>query len=164
VEETAKGMIWRFGPKESKNHKERIVYVAPEIADIVRGLLKKYPPGQPLFRNSIGQPWTMAAIRRAFHRLRRKLTASGIKLDDAGCMYTCRHTFAKRTLGGYWTAKPCTIEQLCKAMGNSRQVCWDHYAQWSNDYVDPIWEAINGKPIETNQSAITEAVSPAIPN
>jgi integrase len=143
VEETAKGMVWKFSPEEAKTHKPRTIFVANEIAEIVRPLMKKYPSG-PLFRNARGKPWTIDALRRAFFRLKDRLVAHGITLDNDGCMYTCRHTFAKRTLGGYWTGKPCTIEQLAGLMGNTRQVCWDHYSKWCEAYTDPLWEAING--------------------
>jgi hypothetical protein len=35
VEETPKGMLWRFSSDESKTHKPRTIYVAPEIAELV---------------------------------------------------------------------------------------------------------------------------------
>jgi integrase len=141
VEETPKGMLWRFSPDESKNHKPRTIYVAHDIAEIVRPLLNRYPTG-PLFRNRRGQPWTNDAMRRAFLRLRDRLAEKKIKLDDDACLYTCRHTFAKRTLGGYWTGKPVTIEVLAGLMGNTRQVCWEHYAKWCDNYTEPLWEAV----------------------
>ena len=141
VEETSKGMLWRFSPEESKNHKPRTIYVAPEIAEMVRPLMQRYPHG-PLFRNRLGKPWTNDALRRAFLRLRHRLAGKGIALDKDACLYTCRHTFAKRTLGGYWTGKPVTIEVLAGLMGNTRQVCWEHYAKWCDDYTDPLWEAV----------------------
>jgi hypothetical protein len=27
-------------------------------------------------------------------------------------------------------------------MGNTPKVCWDHYAQWADDYNDPLWAAL----------------------
>ena len=132
-------------PDESKTHKPRTIYVAPEIAELVRPLMKRYPHG-PLFRNQHGKPWTIDALRRAFLRLKTRLAKKKIKLDDDACMYTCRHTFAKRTLGGYWSGKPCTIEQLAGLMGNTRQVCWEHYAKWCDNYTDPLWEAVAARP------------------
>ena len=35
--------------------------------------------------------------------------------------YTCRHTYAKRMLGGYW-GKPVTLEVLAGLMGNSQNL------------------------------------------
>lgn len=145
VEETRKGMLWRFSADESKSHKLRTIYVAPEVAEMVRPLMKRYPHG-PLFRNQRGEPWTIDAMRRAFLRLKTRLAKKKICLDDDACMYSCRHTFAKRTLGGYWTGKPCTIEQLAGLMGNTRQVCWEHYAKWCDNYTDPLWEAVAATP------------------
>ena len=141
VEETPQGMRWRFSADEAKTHKPRIIYVAPEIAEIIRPLIKRHPTG-PLFYNSKGKPWNGRALRAAFVRLKRRLRNNGIKLEKADCMYSTRHTFAKRTLGGYWSGKPCTIEQLAELMGNSRQVCWESYAGWCEAYTDPLWEAV----------------------
>lgn len=50
----------------------------------------------------------------------------------------------RERIGGYWTGKPTTIEQVAAAMGNSRQVCWEHYAKWCDNYTDPIWDAVDG--------------------
>lgn len=55
-------------------------------------------------------------LRPRFLGLRRKL-----ELPADRCMYTCRHTFAKRTLAGYYTGKPVTIEVLAGLMGNTRR-------------------------------------------
>ena len=43
--------------------------------------------------------------------------------------------------GKPWTGKPCTIETLARLMGNSVQVCRDHYLQWCESYNEPLWEA-----------------------
>jgi integrase len=137
-----KCMVWRFTADEAKTNKPRAIYVPKEIAELVRSLVKCYPTG-PLFRNSQGKPWTKQSLRCAFRRLKQKLENGDVALDKADCMYTCRHTFAKRMLGGYWTKKPCTIEQVAGLMGNSRQVCWDHYAQWCDQYTDPLKDAID---------------------
>jgi integrase len=142
VHETDKGQVWQFSECESKNHKPRTIYVAPEIADIVRLQIARYPSGQPLFRNSRGKPWTARGLRCAFLRLRRRLAKNQVKMDSDACMYACRHTFAKRTLGGFWTGKACTIEQLAALMGNTRDVCWAHYAGWYDAYTDPLWDAV----------------------
>ena len=98
MEETPKGMLWRFSSDESKTHKPRTIYVAPEIAALVRPLMTRYAHG-PLFRNQRGEPWTIDALRRAFLRLKNRLAKKKVRLDDDACMYTCRHTFAKRHVG-----------------------------------------------------------------
>ncbi|HWA99592.1 MAG TPA: hypothetical protein VG713_13910, partial [Pirellulales bacterium] len=129
VEETSRGMQWKFPPHEAKTRKERIIIVAPEIAELVRGKMKQHKSG-PLFRNSYGKPWNGISLRHRFDALRDRLESKGIKLDNDACMYSTRHTFAKRTLGGYWTGKPATIEQLAGAMGNTRDVAWGTYGKW----------------------------------
>ena len=141
IKDTTKGMVWKFSLDEAKTNKPRTIYVPQEIAGIVRPLLKRYPTG-PLFRNRSGKPWTEVNLRGAFKRLKKKLSKKGIILDKDACLYSTRHTFAKRTLGGYWTGKPATIEQLSGLMGNSRQICWEHYGQWCDNYTEPLWQAL----------------------
>jgi hypothetical protein len=34
--------------------------------------------------------------------------------------------------------KPVTIEVLAGLMGNSARVCWEHYAQWADQYLSPL--------------------------
>ena len=143
VEETERGMLWRFSPDESKNHKPRVIYVPPEIAEIIRPLMKRYPTGY-LLRNRYGNPWKIDALRRAFLRIKGRLAKKGVKLDPDACLYSSRHTFAKRTLGGYWTGQPTTIEVLAGLMGNSRQVAWEHYGKWCESYTEPLWAATLG--------------------
>ncbi len=84
-------------------------------------------------------PWT-ACSRPS--RLRDALKHLGVTYIEPLIPYTCRHTYAKRMLGGYW-GPPVTLEVLAGLMGNSPKVCWDHYAKWSNQYVDPFWNAID---------------------
>jgi hypothetical protein len=55
-------------------------------------------------------------------------------------MYSCRHTYAKRTLQGYWTGKMTNIETLARLMGNKPQTCHEHYLQWTDSYEEPLWE------------------------
>ena len=142
VEETPRGQLWRFPPEEAKTSRERVIFVAPEIAEIVRELIKKHGPGVPLFRNTLHRPCTQAGLKKAFERVKKKLKEIGQPLAADDCMYSCRHTFAKRTLGGYWTGRKATIEQLAGLMGNTRQICWEHYARWCEAYTDPLWEAV----------------------
>ena len=137
-----KCMVWRFKAGESKTYRPRVIYVPNDIAEEVRALAKRFPTGV-IFRTRSGKPWVIRNIRSAFRLLKKRLSSKGIKLDTDACLYTCRHTFAKRMLGGYW-GKPTTIEVVAGLMGNSRQVCWDHYAQWCDGYTDPLKDAING--------------------
>ena len=70
--------------------------------------------------------------------LKRKLAKNGIEMDEDACMYSCRHTYAKRTLQGYWTGQPTNIETLSQLTRNSRDVCW---AQWCDTYTEPLWKS-----------------------
>ena len=87
-----------------------------------------------------GKPWQANNFRRRFVELRHRLEAKGMEFDADCCMYSCRHTYAKRTLQGYWTGKPTNIETLAKLMGNTPQVCREHYLQWCESYNEVLWE------------------------
>jgi integrase len=137
-------MEWRVIPKKTKTSKKfRLVLVKdPAILALTRAQMQKHPEG-PIFRNESGNPWIADNLTVSCTRLRRRVTRrEGIQFDPDACMNTCRHTFAKRTLEGYWTSKPTTIETLARLMGNTPQVCWDHYCQWSEAYIQPLWEAV----------------------
>lgn len=134
-------MEWRFAPSESKTKKERIVRITdPAIIEIVRRQMARYPTG-PIFRNTKGTPWTYRTLKEAFSRVRKRLQTKGVEINPDVSMYSCRHTYAKRTLQGYWTGTPSNVETLCGLMGNSREVCWKHYASWCDAYTEPLWEA-----------------------
>ena len=145
VEETERGQLWRFPPNEHKTgyrtEQDRVIFVAPEIATLVREQLRRNGGEGRVFRNSRGEPWSYPALKSRFERARKKAEKMGTKIHKGACLYTCRHTFAKRTLGGHW-GKHATLEVLAGLMGNSRQVCWDHYAKWCPSYQDPLWEAV----------------------
>ncbi len=134
-------MEWKFSAKESKTGKRRIIRITePEIIEIVRTQMKKHRTG-PIFRNTKGRPWTEKTLSAAFRACKRRLEKKGMEFDDDCCMYSCRHTYAKRTLEGYWTGKPINIETLARLMGNSPQVCRDYYLDWSVVDSEFLWEA-----------------------
>jgi integrase len=141
VMEHDKGLEIRYSPDESKNRKLRVIRVTdPKIMEIIRNQIAKYPKG-PIFRNTKSEPWKPNSFAGGFKTLIRRLQKKGIKVDDGMCPYSCRHTFAKRTLQGFWTRKKTNIETLSKLMGNSRDICWKHYAEWCDTYTDPLWDA-----------------------
>lgn len=144
VEETAKGMRIKYPPAEAKTNKERVIYVAAEVADLIRERVKKHPTGR-LFRNKSGRDWTSATLKRAFDLARKRANKQhgGELIDAKAVMYSARHTFAKRTLSGYYTGgKGCTIEALSKLMGNTPKICYEHYADWCEMYTEPLWAAL----------------------
>jgi integrase len=134
-------MEWNFTPSEIKTRKKRVIRITdPEIIRIVRGQIKEYPQG-PIFRDTKGNPWDKKNLSQRFQFLKKKRAMKGLELDADCCMYSCRHTYAKRTLQGYWTGRPTNTETLAKLMGNSVQVCRDHYFQWSDIDNEHLWEA-----------------------
>lgn len=133
-------MEWEFQPEESKTGRlRRVLITDPEILGIVRDRLKEVPEGESLFRNSNGSPWNRKILSHNFRRVKTKIEKKGIRLDPDACMYSCRHTYAKRILEGYWTGKPASIKTLARLMGNSVQVCLDHYLQFSEADNEMLW-------------------------
>ncbi|MEX1039741.1 MAG: hypothetical protein WDZ51_03865 [Pirellulaceae bacterium] len=134
-------MELRFKAEEVKTRKARIVRIAdPEIIELIRG---KPDHKRELFRNGVGDPWIVKSLSRTFLRAKNRAEAKGIEFDPDCCLYSCRHTFAKRVLTGYWSGRPVTIEVLAQLMGNSPQVCRSNYLQWCDSYVQPLWDAVS---------------------
>ncbi len=137
-------MEWRFGPNEGKRtraNRTRVIRITdPEIIAIVREQIAKHPDGV-IFRNTLNEGWTRDCISRSFRETRKRAELTGVQFDKDACMYSCRHTYAKRTLQGYWTGKQTNIETLARLMGNTPQVCAAHYLQWTDSYEGPLWES-----------------------
>jgi len=144
VKENGKRMQLVFQVRDHKTGhqtgKQRIVWITdPEIIEIVHQQIEKHPQGA-IFRNTKGTPWRYDILNLNFRRAKARLKKQGIELDDDAVMYSCRHTYAKRVLHGYWTGKQTNIENLARLMGTSPQVCRDHYLQWTNTYEEPLWD------------------------
>ena len=132
---------WVFKPEESKTSKLRKIRITDaEIIKIVREQIERYPHG-PIFRNSAGGRWTRQLLTEKFRHAKQRAMKQGMQFDADCCMYSCRHTYAKRILSGYWSGKPTNIETLAILMGNSPQVCRDHYLQWCEHFAEPVWES-----------------------
>ncbi|MDA7980520.1 MAG: hypothetical protein MPJ50_17320 [Pirellulales bacterium] len=96
------------GTKKKTRKKRRIIRITdPEIMEIVRTQLSRFPRG-PLFRNHHGTAWTSKTLSHAFRRMKARMLRGGHQLDADCCMYSCRHTYAKRILQGYWSGNPPT--------------------------------------------------------
>lgn len=133
-------MEWVFKAEESKTKRLRTIRVTDrEIVAVVRQRMQEVPPGTPIFRNRIGTPWTRHQLSHNFRKLKRRLERKKIRLDSDACMYSCWHTYAKRTLEGYWAGKPASISSLARLMGNSVQVCIAHYLQFSIADNEMLW-------------------------
>lgn len=144
VEETERGMVWRV--YSSKTKKTRKIPVRREVAELARRLMKSASrgSGQPLLRNTKGQPWKpMTGVAR-FLSVKKKLGWTGDPVRGAYSCYTCRHTFAHRMLSGYWNGgQGCSIETLAELIGDTPKVAFDHYGrEWGQHYQDPLWRAV----------------------
>lgn len=132
-------MEWVFRPEESKTGKLRRILISdPEIMRIVR---ERMTAEGPIFRNKSGTRWETKILSHNFRRVKERIKKKGVILDPDACMYSCRHTYAKRTLEGYWTGKATSIQTLARLMGNSVKVCMDHYLQFSHADNEMLWEA-----------------------
>jgi integrase len=144
VEETDRGMMWRV--YSSKTKKTRKIPVRPDVAKVVRRLLRTAPKGsgKAIFRNAKGDAWKSPTAKARFRALRARLNWDGDAERGQYSCYTCRHTFAHRMLSGYWNGGAgCSIEVLAELMGNTPKVAFDHYGkQWGQQYQEPLWAAI----------------------
>jgi integrase len=130
-------MEWVFKAEESKTKRLRIVRVTdPEIIALVRQGLRT---GDPVFKNSHGAAWTRKMLSHSFRRVKQKVRKKCILLDEDTCKYSCRHTYAKRTLEGFWSGKPVNINTLARLIGNSVQICIVHYLQFSEADNEMLW-------------------------
>ena len=152
VVETPQGMYYllkartaegQHGHKTAKKTgKDRRIMLCDEMETITQRLMLTAPKGSaiPLFRTTRGKAWKRCNGVQRFLALKRKLG-----LPEDRCMYSCRHSFAKRTLSGFYTGKPVSIEVLAGLLGNTPAVAWRHYAAWADQYNDPLWEALGKK-------------------
>jgi integrase len=135
-------MEWVFQASEAKTKRLRTIRITdPDMMRIVREQIADHKRGT-VFRNTKGEAWTRESLSLAFRYVRKRCEKQGVEFDNDTCMYSCRHTFAKRILQGFWTGKQINIETLARVMGNSPQVCRDHYLQWADTYNEPLWEAV----------------------
>ena len=125
-----------------KTGRDRRIMLCEEMEIITRRAMLIAPRGsrETLFKSTRGKDWKRCNCVIRFLALKKKLGLSKEK-----CLYTSRHTFAKRTLSGYYTGKPVSIEVLAGLLGNTPAVAWRHYAQWADAYNDPLWEALGKK-------------------
>ena len=142
VEETPRGMMWRL--RSSKTKKLRKIPVRPEVAKLVRRLLKTARSDEPIFRNRQGNPWKKVTGVHYFLRLKRQLGWTDDDPRTKYSCYSCRHTFAHRMLSGYWNdGVGCSIEVLAELMGDTPKTGYDHYGrEWGQHYQEPLWAAI----------------------
>ena len=155
VVETDKGMIIRIkaGTDENGNYrhksarktgKDRLIYLFPAAEEIIRPLMEKHPKGsgRELFRTLRGRAWKRCNGVNAMCAMKKALKWNEDPEKTGLSLYTCRHTFAKRILSGFWTGQPATIETVAGLLGNTPGVCFKHYATWCDEYSQPLWTAV----------------------
>lgn len=91
-----------------KTHRPRKIAVNPEAAAILAGQVALHPEG-PVFRNSMGRPWSIQAWSRAFATARE---AAGV--DRRVKFYALRHAFATGAL-----RRGMRTETVSKLLGHS---------------------------------------------
>lgn len=132
----------RFAKGESKTNKPRVVRIGDvETAALIRKLVANSSKGERIFRNTYGKPWNEKTLSEGFRRAKRKALASGATFDDDVCLYSCRHTYAKRTL----TTLPINMSMLAALMGNTVDICQKHYADLTKENAgvnDLLWAAL----------------------
>lgn len=139
IDDASGRMVWLFPPEEAKDRRrERIVRIPAEIAEIVVTKMKHRKHNEPIFRNTLGNPWSAGSLRMAFNVIKNRLGELGIMLPKNASMYSCRHTFAKRQL-----ELGKSIPQIAKLLGNSPSICQKHYAQWDVAQEDSLWKGLD---------------------
>lgn len=123
-----------------KTGKTRRIFLNDKAEFIIRRLMLKHPTG-PLFRTPRGKPWTKVNWVHTFCNIKKKLSWNDDPRKEELSFYSCRHTFAKRVLCGYFGVKG-DLYTVAGLLGNTVKVCEDHYAQWCDSYNAPLWEAI----------------------
>jgi integrase len=103
--------------KNSRKKKgvKRTIYLVPEMVDMTRRLAAQYPEG-PLFRNSIGKPWTRQTLTARFRALGERLEIGELTA------YAVRHGYITDALARGVPA--AVVAELC---GTSIQTIEKHY-------------------------------------
>ena len=127
-----------------KTGKDRTIYLCPEGEKKIELLVDRFPRGSgiPLFRTPRGKSWTRVSGVGHFCNAKKTLGWDEDSEKRHLSFYTCRHTFARHVLSGYRTGQPATLETLAGLMGNTPKICWDHYANWCEEYNAPLLRAI----------------------
>jgi integrase len=120
-----------------KKYTKRIWLGHPGAVDLVERLNAKYPEG-PIFRNSLGGPWTPETLRVYLDNLKNKFTATkDLDWPDGLVLYGLRHTFATHWLRTH----PNEIEYLRVLLGHrDYKMIFKHYGHLIDQHA-----AINSK-------------------
>lgn len=130
-----------------KTGKDRVIYLFPEAERMIEECVTRFPRGSdmPLFLTPKGRTWKRVNGVQHFCNARKSLGWDKDPEKRHLSFYTCRHTFARHVLSGYRTGQPATLETLAGLMGNTPKICWDHYANWCEEYNAPLLRAVGHK-------------------
>jgi len=101
---------WVFPQKESKGKRApRIVYLSEKAVEITAQLMAQNPVG-PLFRNTVGKPWSTDAVNCSFDRVqvrmaKEEMTKRGLTLDPVEIADFMKTLKATQTVKGKVTKK-----------------------------------------------------------
>jgi integrase len=140
VKKTPHGLLITF--KEHKTSKQtgkprEVCITDAAIIALFEQAMELHPSG-PLFRNTVGGAWTHTGLSNQFRRAARRAEREGVELDSDACLYSLRHTYAKRTINGYWTGKPASLPSLAGLLGNTPEVAMK-YASAADNYKSALW-------------------------
>ncbi len=132
----------RFPKEETKTKKrERVILVTDAaVLAIIRKQVSENPSG-PIFKTPRDTPWIADNLSKRFRDVRDKLAKAGMEFDKDCVLYSTRHSYAKRILSGHWNSKPTNIETLARLMGNTPQICREHYLQWDETNTEFLWQS-----------------------
>ncbi len=142
-------MSFLFGVTEcktgSRNGEEREITVPSDVAAKVRELVVKYPEG-PIFRQSDGRPWSIHLLGDAFRRAKKAAQKEGVVFDSHCCLYSFRHTFAKRVLAGHWGGPPASMATLAGLLGCSPKIAEDTYGKKCRPATKHFYDVLGDHP------------------
>ena len=100
--------------RTSKRKYVKRIWLPAEMIPIVERLNKEHPTG-PIFRNTLGRPYSGDVTTYLFFQLRTRLKKRGIEVPDGVTMYGLRHTFATRFI----VQHPDKLEYLREILGHA---------------------------------------------
>jgi integrase/recombinase XerC len=131
------GMIVLSEHKTDESGDDRTIYLTGEARAVVERLVGNREPGQAIFLNSRGEPWTPDTIYCRFKRLRKKLG-----LGEGVFPYSLRHKFTSDAIND-GNANPALV---AKALGHADlNMLLKHYLRENPDAVKKMLDELGNK-------------------
>jgi integrase len=129
---TAKMIDWAEGKAEFKEHKnakkgkDRVVFFAAEVLEVLKRLAACHPEG-PLFRNTRDVAWRRDTIHSRITRLCEEVGIDTRLCEEVGIdhfnVYNLRATYITNAL-----IRGVPVEVVAELVGTSAKMIWNHYA------------------------------------